>query len=97
MRVLLDECLPRSLKKHPPGHDVITVPEAGWSGTTNGQLLRIAAGKFDAFVTIDNNMIHQQSLGGLPFIVVVLLAQTNRLISLACARGRSGSLTIRPP
>jgi hypothetical protein len=82
MRVLLDECLPRGLKKHITGHDVITVPEAGWAGTTNGQLLRVAAGNVDAFVTIDKNMVYQQSLDGLPFVVVVLVARTNRLSDL---------------
>jgi predicted nuclease of predicted toxin-antitoxin system len=82
MRVLLDECLPRGLKKHLPGHDVVTVPEAGWAGTTNGHLLRVAAGNVDAFVTIDKNMVYQQSLDGLPFVVVVLVARTNRLSDL---------------
>jgi len=82
MRVLLDECLPRGLKKHITGHDVITVPEAGWAGATNGQLLRVAAGNVDAFVTIDKNMVYQQSLDGLPFVVVVLVAPTNRLSDL---------------
>jgi hypothetical protein len=32
MRVLLDECLPRGLKKHIRDHEVKTVPEAGWAG-----------------------------------------------------------------
>ena len=82
MRVLLDECLPRGLKKHITGHDVITVPEAGWAGTTNGQLLRVATGNVDAFVTIDKNMVYQQSLDDLPFVVVVLVARTNRLSDL---------------
>ncbi len=31
MRVLLDECLPRGLKKHLRNHEVKTVPEAGWA------------------------------------------------------------------
>ena len=30
MRVLLDECLPRRLKRLITGYDVVTVPEAGW-------------------------------------------------------------------
>ncbi len=32
MRVLLDECLPRRLKAHLVGYQVVTVPEAGWAG-----------------------------------------------------------------
>lgn len=32
MRVLLDECLPRPLKRGISGHEVSTVQEHGWSG-----------------------------------------------------------------
>lgn len=35
MRVLLDECLPKTLKKWITGHEVVTVPEAGWAGKDN--------------------------------------------------------------
>jgi hypothetical protein len=40
MRVLLDESLPRKLKAELGQHEVTTVPEAGWAGTKNGDLLR---------------------------------------------------------
>ncbi len=53
MRVLLDECLPRRLRGELQGHDVTSVPEVGWSGKSNGELLQLAAGPFDVFVTID--------------------------------------------
>jgi hypothetical protein len=79
MRVLLDECLPRGPKKHLVTFDVVTVAEAGWSGTKNGELLRRAVGNVDAFVTVDRNLVHQQNVKGLPFGVVVLMARTNRL------------------
>jgi predicted nuclease of predicted toxin-antitoxin system len=82
MRILLDECLPRGLKKHLAPHDVITVPDAGWAGKTNGELLRAAAGKVDVFVTIDSNLVNQQDLQVLSFGVVVLQAPTNRLADL---------------
>lgn len=39
MRLLLDECVPRRLKRELPGHDVTTVSEAGWAGVKNGELL----------------------------------------------------------
>ena len=42
MRVLLDECLPRRLKLEIRGHSVQTVPEAGWAGRSNGELLSLA-------------------------------------------------------
>ena len=76
MRVLLDECLPRGLKKHLRNHEVKTVPEAGWAGKKNGELLRVAAGDIDVFITIDSNLVHQQKVGVLPFGVVVLAARS---------------------
>jgi predicted nuclease of predicted toxin-antitoxin system len=82
MRVLLDECLPRRLKAHLVGHQVITVPEAGWAGKKNGELLRAASGIVDALITIDSNLAYQQHLGDLPFAVVVISARSNRLQEL---------------
>ena len=78
MRVLLDECLPRRLKSLLVGHEVRTVPEAGWSGKKNGELIKLAADHFDAFITIDSNLVYQQNLQTLPFGVVVLSARSNR-------------------
>jgi hypothetical protein len=40
MRLLLDECLARNLKRDLIGHDVKTVVEAGYSGMKNGPLAR---------------------------------------------------------
>jgi hypothetical protein len=82
MRVLLDECLPRGLKKHLAGHDVRTVPEAGWAGAKNGALLRAASGQVDVFITIDSNLVYQQHVDALPFAVIILVARTNRLSDL---------------
>lgn len=42
MRVLLDECVPRKLGDQLAEHLVQTVPEAGFTGTSNGELLRMA-------------------------------------------------------
>ncbi len=55
MRVLLDECLPKRLKNLLVGHEIQTVPEAGWAGKKHGGLIRLAAGNFDVFITIDKN------------------------------------------
>ena len=51
MKLLLDESLPRRLKNELSQHEVTTVPEMGWAGKTNGELLELAAGTFDAFIT----------------------------------------------
>jgi hypothetical protein len=59
------------------------VAAAGWSGIENGELLRLAAGHFDVLITADRNLEHQQNLRTLSVSVVVLVASTNRLESLA--------------
>ena len=53
MKILLDECLPKKLKKEIINHQVITVPEQGWAGIKNGELLKLASSSFDAFITIE--------------------------------------------
>lgn len=82
MRVLLDECLPRKLKQELSGHDVFSVPEMGWAGKKNGELLSLAMGRFDVFVTADQNLPYQQNLVGHGIAVVVLKAKDNRLATL---------------
>src|SRR5471030_3083665 len=80
MRILLDECLPARLRRDLPGHDVQTVPRAGWAGIKNGRLLRLIADSdgFDIFLTMDKNLPHQQQFKSLPFAIVVLRAKSNR-------------------
>jgi hypothetical protein len=41
MRVLLDECVPRQLRRDLEGFDVKTVQEMGWAGVKNGALLSL--------------------------------------------------------
>lgn len=82
MRVLLDECLPRRLKTVLGGHDVRTVPEAGWGGSSNGELLRLASTSFDVFVTVDQNLQYQQNLQHTDIAVVLLQSRTNRFEDL---------------
>lgn len=82
MRVLLDECLPRKLKREIAGHTVITVPEQGWAGKKNGELLQLAESQFDVFVTADRNLTAQQNLSNFNLGVVVLAASNNRLETL---------------
>jgi predicted nuclease of predicted toxin-antitoxin system len=77
VRVLLDECVPKRLRRELPGHDVSTVVEVGWGGTKNGALLRRAAAEFDVLLTVDTNLQHQQNTATLPLSVVVLVAFSN--------------------
>jgi len=82
MRVILDECLPRQLGQEIVGHEVTTVPKVGWSGVLNGKLLALIQDKFDAFVTIDKNLVNQQKIAGLSFGVVILRAASNDITDL---------------
>jgi predicted nuclease of predicted toxin-antitoxin system len=82
VRVLLDENLPGGLAGVLPGHDVATVHALGWSGLKNGELLRRAVGRIEAFITMDSNLEFQQRLVGVPFAVVVIHARSNRVADL---------------
>ena len=79
MRLLLDENLDWRLRRLLPGHAVESVPLIGWAGIQNGELLSkaIAAG-FDAIVTMDGNMVHQQNIGHHAIAIVALRAKSNR-------------------
>jgi hypothetical protein len=82
VRVLLDECLPRRLKRELVGHDTRTTPEMGWAGKRNGELLRLAERDFDVFLTVDRQLQHQQNLSAFNISVVVLVARSNALADL---------------
>ncbi len=70
MRVLLDESLPRRLKHELAEHEVKTVPEVGWAGKKNGELLRFAEPDYDVFVTMDRQLPFQQNLAALDLCVI---------------------------
>ncbi len=79
MRLLLDESLPRKLKARLTPHEVRTVPEMGWAGKSNGELLRLAEKEFEVFLTADQKLADQQDLRTFQIAVVVLAAVSNRL------------------
>ena len=66
MRILLDECVDRRLATDIVGHDVGTVPGAGWAGLQNGELLSRAQADFDVFVTVDRKLSFQKDLPATP-------------------------------
>lgn len=82
MRVLLDGCVPQGLRKSLSGHEVRTAPQMGWGDLDNGDLLDAMAGLFDALVTVDKGLRHQQHVKGRPLGVVVLRSRSNRLADL---------------
>ena len=72
MKILLDECTPHVLKKLLTGFEINTVQDQGWSGITNGALLRLAEGQFDVFITSDQNLKYQQNLAGRQLAIIQL-------------------------
>lgn len=85
MRVLIDECAPKALKRSlvANGHESLTVQEAGRSGKQNGELLALAESRFDVLVTLDTNLQYQQNLTERRIAVVVIQSRSNRLKDLS--------------
>lgn len=77
MRLLLDECVPKRLKRELVGHEVKTVQDMSWAGVKNGALLRLADGQFDALLTVDQGIEYQENLASLTIGVVVMVAASN--------------------
>ena len=81
MRILLDECLPRGLGREPVGHEVHTVPQAGWSGVKNGELLRLTAQRYEVLITIDQHFAEGHPIPS-SLRLITLAAPSNRIESL---------------
>ena len=58
------------------------MPEAGFAGLKNGQLLRRAEGNFDAFITTDKSLQHQQNLSAWSIAFILLRAVSNDIADL---------------
>jgi predicted nuclease of predicted toxin-antitoxin system len=82
MKLLLDECIPRRLRLDFPGHEVHTVEQAGLKGLKNGALLRMASGRFDVLITVDQNLPFQQARNNQFISVLILIAPSNRYFEL---------------
>ena len=78
MRLLLDENLPKRLKLDFPEHEIYTVRDKGWNGIKNGELLKLLIdNSFDALLTFDKNLQHQQNFLKYTMTVFVLSASIN--------------------
>ena len=74
MKILLDENIPKLLKKHlGKAHEVFSVQEMDWDGKKNGELLGLMlANDFEILITADKNLHFQQSLKKFPISVLLL-------------------------
>lgn len=72
-RILLDEGVPIGVRTLVTGFHVEAVPELGWAGLANGDLIQAAeeAG-FEVMITCDQNIRYQQNLAGRRLALVVL-------------------------
>jgi hypothetical protein len=78
VKILFDECVDRRFAREFPEHEVRTVPQMGWAGITNGELMTLASGNFDVFLTVDRNLSYQQDVSKFDIAVLVLHAVSNR-------------------
>jgi hypothetical protein len=96
VKILLDECVPRLLKKRLTAWDVQTVQELGWSGLKNGALLAAADGRFDAFITTDKNLRHQQNFAKYKLAVVLLPDNRARIVAALVPHVENVLPTLQP-
>ena len=73
MKVLFDQCTPVPLRRFLHPHIVDTAEEMGWSRLRNGELLsEVESNHYDAFITTDTKLKHQQNLTNRTIRVLVL-------------------------
>src|SRR5205085_4591893 len=103
MLLLLDENLPKRLKLDFPEHEIYTVRDKQWNGIKNGDLLKLLLeNSFDAFLTYDKNLQHQQNFSKYTITVFVLTAPINQYKELTKlspkvkAHLKSGHLPVGP-
>jgi len=101
MNILLDECVPWPLRRRLAGHTCATPQQRGWRGIQNGDLIRLAEGEFDLFITADQNIRYQQNLASRRIPILELstndvhrLEAATTLIQTAVAAMRPGDFRI---
>jgi predicted nuclease of predicted toxin-antitoxin system len=82
VKLLLDECVTRHLKRDLAGHEVHTVEDAGLKGLENGDLLKAASGVYEVLITVDRNIPSQQNIAGLNIAILILAAKKNSYVRL---------------
>lgn len=101
MKVVLDEMLPAAVAGLLSGHDVATVKAAGYTGLSNGDLMRRAASDgYDVLVTADRNLPAQQNAPASN--IAIVLVRGSRMVDIepqatriraAVAGARPGTVT----
>jgi hypothetical protein len=80
LRVLFDHNVDRRFRRHLTGHEIRTAREMRWETLTNGVLLATAAAAgYEALLSLDKKLRHEQNLATLPLPVVILDSVSNAL------------------
>jgi hypothetical protein len=82
MRLLLDECVTRFVKRDLTEHDMLAVNEARLKGLRNGALLQAATGRFDILITVDENIPYQQTIRSFTIAILIIVAKSNAYVAL---------------
>jgi hypothetical protein len=72
VKILFDHGTPAPLRHALAGHSVSTAYEMGWSEIDNGRLLSAAELEFDAMITTDQSIRHQQNFAGRRLAIIIL-------------------------
>lgn len=73
MRILLDNCTPRPLKRYLAEHQIDTARERGWERLRNGTLLQAAEDDgYEVMITTDQSLPFQQNMSGRRIAIVVV-------------------------
>ena len=98
MRLLLDENLPKRLKLDFSEHEIYTVRDKSWNGIKNGELLQLLLQNgFDALLTFDKNLQHQQNFIKYTITVFVLSAKINSYEELTTLTQKVKKYLDNPP
>lgn len=95
MRILFDECVPWPLRNLLTGHECRTAQQMGWKSLKNGELLSLAEGQFDLFLTSDQNLAYQQNLAGRRIAILELSTNKLRRLQLAASTIQAAIVAIR--
>lgn len=96
MKILLDECVPLPLREILDRHTCQTAQHMGWKSSRNGELLDLAEGEFDLFITADQGVRYQQNLTGRQIRILELSTNKLRLIEAAASQIKEAVDSIGP-
>jgi hypothetical protein len=96
VKILLDECVPWPMHRLLIGHECRAAQQQGWGGIKNGRLLQLSEGKFDLFITSDQNVRYQQNLAGHRIAILELSTNKLRRIEAAAVLIQTAVAAIKP-